>query len=401
MLDILRGKNVKKLVLIAILVLILPAFVLWGTGNLGREKDKGPSYAGIINNKRISFAEFAGSLVAIRTQIILNYFNQPKVLDALLGSKAFLGKLAWDRLLMVKAAKKAGVKIADADIVKFIRNHPIFLRNDKFNEKLYLYVLRNSMRIEPRAFEEFVRENLAIQRLNDQVTKNVTATDTEVLEAYRIDNDKFKISYILFDLTNFLDKTAIPEEQIKNYYEDHKNEFVLPGKDGTDGNGAGAIASFDDAKENIRTFLAERSAREIAIKRAGEDYTKLMDMIDKDNISFETAAAKLGLHTKESAFFAQGEYLEGIGEANAIAVAAVKLAKGDIARPIDTRKGAVIFKVVDTEKPDPEKFKKEKDAYAKRALEMKKALYLENWLRGLEIASKINIDFKEYEKYYR
>ena len=110
MLKLFRKKAVAKIVLWGILILILPAFVIWGSGSLGR-KDKGPTYVGTIAGKKVSFDDFAQSIGAARCQIILSYFNQPKVLDTLLNNKQFMGRLAWDRLIMLNQAKKAGVKI--------------------------------------------------------------------------------------------------------------------------------------------------------------------------------------------------------------------------------------------------------------------------------------------------
>ena len=75
MLKVLRNKNVAKAVLWALLILILPAFVLWGTGSLGRSDKKGPSYAGIIENNRVSFDDFAQSMKEVN-----------KVMDDLLES---------------------------------------------------------------------------------------------------------------------------------------------------------------------------------------------------------------------------------------------------------------------------------------------------------------------------
>ncbi|MBN2453169.1 MAG: SurA N-terminal domain-containing protein [Candidatus Omnitrophica bacterium] len=191
MLDILRGKNVKKLVLIGILILILPAFVLWGTGNLGGSKTKGPSSVGLIDGKKVGFDDFADSLRAARCQIIMGYYDQPKLLDSLLNSKEFLGKFAWDRLLMANEAKKAGIRITDGDVVRYIRNHPMFMRNGSFDERFYIYVLRNNMGLEPRAFEEIARQNIAIQQLNDSLTVSIAVNDEEVTKAYKTANEKF------------------------------------------------------------------------------------------------------------------------------------------------------------------------------------------------------------------
>ena len=62
MLKLLRNKNITKVVLWALLILIVPAFVLWGTGSLGGSKGKGPTYAGKIDGKKVSFEQFGNAL---------------------------------------------------------------------------------------------------------------------------------------------------------------------------------------------------------------------------------------------------------------------------------------------------------------------------------------------------
>lgn len=188
MLKLLRHKRVAKIVLWAILILILPAFVIWGTGSLGRSKEKGPTFVGLINNKKVTFDDFADSIMSMRAQILLNFFNQRQVMDALLKNSEFVGKMAWDRLIMLKEAKARHIRVTDSEVIAFIRTMPIFLRDGKFDERLYGYVLRNNLGLAPRSFEEMMRENITIQKLHELLTKDVKISDEEVLNQYKSDN---------------------------------------------------------------------------------------------------------------------------------------------------------------------------------------------------------------------
>ena len=102
MLKVFRNKNVTKVILWGILILILPAFVMWGSGSLGGSKNKGPTYAGTIDGRKVSFEKFGNSLTGVKCQVILNFYSQPKMLDELLGNKELVGKMAWDRLIMTR-----------------------------------------------------------------------------------------------------------------------------------------------------------------------------------------------------------------------------------------------------------------------------------------------------------
>ncbi len=55
MLKFLRKKNIAKVVFWFLVILILPAFVFWGTGSLTGSKDKRPKCVGTIDKKSVSF----------------------------------------------------------------------------------------------------------------------------------------------------------------------------------------------------------------------------------------------------------------------------------------------------------------------------------------------------------
>lgn len=186
-----RNKKVTKMVLWGTLILILPAFVIWGTGSMGKSKDAGPKYAGLIDGKKISFEDFADSITAARCQIFMNLFNQPAVLEPLLKNNEFLGRLGWDMLIMAREAKNRKIKVTDKEVIGFIRSHPLFNRNGKFDDRIYEYILKNNLGVYPRNFEEIVRDNLVIYKLNNIVTKDITISDEEVLGRYKSDNNVF------------------------------------------------------------------------------------------------------------------------------------------------------------------------------------------------------------------
>ncbi len=400
MLKYFRNKNITKMVLWGILILILPAFVLWGSGSIGRSKEKGPSFVGIIAKKKVSFDDFYQGMTGARTLMILNYFNQPQLLEAFIKNKPFIAKLAWDRLIMLVEAKKYKIKIPDKDVISYIKSHPLFLRNDKFDDKLYEYILRYNMGIAPRNFEEIVRGNLEIRKLNDILTKDITVNENEILKEYKSSNERFKISYILIETKDFLDHAKLNDASVKDYYEKHKDEFLLPAGKG-DKEGDLRLANFEDVKESIKSYLAEQEAKGLAYKQAEDLYGQIKELMEKDKLNFETAASKLGLKNKESPLFSKVDYLEGIGEAGLLVDAAINLKSNQISNPIVMRGGSIIFRVAESKGIDEGKFKKEKEEFAKKTLENKKMKVLDSWFQEVFLRSHLNIDLKDVEKYYR
>jgi len=399
MLKLFRKKIVSRIILWGLLILILPAFVMWGSASMSRSKDKGPNYAGIVNGHKVSFDELYNAISGVRTQIILSYFSQPKALDALLGNKPLIAKIAWDRLLLLYEAKKMWVKASDKEVIAAIKIHPLFIRNGAFDEKFYSYMLRNNIGLEARAFEEIVRDNLIIQKLSLKLTDGMKITDEDVSSEYKKEFAKLKIAYILMDLQDTLGQVKVAPEAIKDYYEKHKSELML--KSNLKGALADRPATFDESKDTIERYLREAEARKLLRAKSEEVYKKLAENTGDKPEAFESAAALWKLTLKNTDFFSRTDKLDDISDVGAIARIGSFLKESEISKPVELAKGIIIFKVVGRQASDEEAFKKEKDEYAKKVRARRVDQFMAEYLKKLEIVSKPAIKFEEIEKYYR
>lgn len=398
MLKIFRKKIVSKIILWGLLILILPAFVMWGNASISRTKEKGPRYAGFIDNKKVSFEELDGALAGVRSQIILNYFNQPKILDAFFGNNPLLAKIAWDRLIMLSEAKKLKIKITDKDVIKFIQTHPLFVRSGRFDDKFYAYILRNNIGLEPRAFEEMVRENISIQKLAAVLAGDLKVSDKEIADEYQKEYGKLKIEYLFIEQNGFLGKVKIEEADVKDFYEKNKDDLII--KSNLKGAVPDRPATFDEARETIEKRLKEAEAVKRSSKEGGDIYKEVVEEMAKKGEAFDKAALRFGYAVKETPFFSRTDTLDNLGAARIIAEAAAGLKDFEISKPVETNNGVIIFQVVERQIADEEKFKKEKEEYAKKVQEMKSNLLMEDWLKKAEERASLAIKLDEVEKYY-
>ncbi len=399
MLKIFRKKMVSKFILWGLLILILPAFVMWGGANLSRGKDKAATHVGFINNRRISFDELYQAMSGVRSQIILNYFNQPKALDALLGNRKLLAKLGWDRIIMLDEAKKSNIRVSDKEIIDYIRSHPLFVRNNVFDDKFYTYMLHNSLGLEPRNFEEAVRENIAIQKLGSVLTKDLKVSDTEVADEYKKEFEHIKIAYFIITPKSAIDRVKLDENALRDFYDKHKSELIIKS------NLKGAIpdrqATFEESKESIENHLKETEARIIISKDAEDIYKKLVARVENKGDAFGKAASSLGFEVKNSQFLSRGDNLEDIGPVSRVIDSSSNLKDFEISKPMEVKDGYIIFEIVGRQGIESEKFKEEKEEYTKKVRERRSNVIMEEWLRKLEDKTKLAINLEEIEKYYR
>ena len=399
MLKLFRKKIVMKVILWGLVIIIVPAFVMWGGASMSRSKDKGPGYVGFVNNRKVSFDELSNALSGVRSQIILNYFNQPKVLNTLLSNKPILVKLAWDRILMMEEVKKAGIKISDKEVVEALRSHPLFLRNGVFDDRFYTYMLRNNIGLEPRAFEEIERENISLQKLSVSFTKDIKLSDGDILSEYKKEFAKIKISYILLDPKDYLDKVSIDENAAKDFYDKNKGEFMVK----SDPKSAlpGRPATFEESKTDIEKYLKEVEARKMLKIRSGEIYKELLEKTGNIGETFVNAASKLGLKVKDTDFFSKKDPVEAVGDVPVIVERSYGLKDLELSKPMEISKGYIIFEVVDKKAADEEAFAKEKEEYSKKVREARSNLMMEKWLKGLEEKAKLAIKLEDADKYYQ
>jgi peptidyl-prolyl cis-trans isomerase D len=253
--------------------------------------------------------------------------------------------------------------------------------------------------LDPRAFEEIVRENILIQKLSAYVTRNLKVTDADVVTEYNKEFSKFKISYVVFDVKDHIDEAKVDEKAVSDFYEKHKNELML--KSSLKGAIPDRAATFDESRESIEKFLKEVEARKTLKDKSLDIYNKIVELMEKKNATFEKAASELKLKTSASDFFSRSDKIDDIESVPMIANEAAGLKIFEVSKPVEINKGFMIFEVVQKKEPDEEAFKKEKDEYVKKVRAKMADSLMESYLRDLESKATLAIQLDDVEKYYR
>ena len=203
----------------AVALLVIPAFVWWGAGSASKEK-RGATYAGLIFGKKVTFDEYDDSLKAGYTDALMIYGQGAQQLQ-----KSFLNQQAWDSIILLKEAKIRGIKVSDKEVINEIKQYPFFQTKGKFDDKIYGLMLKNVFHLEARNFEEQIRDTLVIAKLINSSIGKVDLRDEELKKLYAEQNEKVKISYILFEPKNFIQEVKIEDKELSAYYQEHKNDF--------------------------------------------------------------------------------------------------------------------------------------------------------------------------------
>lgn len=368
MLKKLRNKKTAKKIWIVLAAIIVPAFVLWGSGSLIRSKNE-PTYAGKIFGKNIPFTEFRDAISAVRNQAIMQFGDNYSEIEKYLN----LEQQAWDRLILLQEAKKCRIKVSDKEVIELLEKYPIFKRRGQFDNKIYTEILQYVFHTQPRLFEEQTRQNLMLAKLYDQVTKDINVSPEEIRKEYEKQNQELSVNYIAALSADFSKEITPSEEQLKDYFSKNSLQFKQP-------------VSFNmeyvrlDSPDKVNDLL-------LRLKRKND---------------FSGMTKEMGLTIKETGLFSQRDPIPGIGWSPEILNMISKLGVGEVSTPIQMDKDYLIFRLKEKKEPYIPEFKdiggKVKDEYIKAESEKLAKTKIDECLKNLQENFKENPGKADLEK---
>lgn len=223
MLEVLRKKGVNKTILWIIAIIIILSFGVFGTAY---RLDNSVNSAGTIYGHSVSIKDFQEAYLDARDQAIRIYGDE----FFKNGNRLDLEQETWDRLVLLKEAQKRDIHANDQEVVAYIATLPFFQRGGQFDQTLYEQIVQNPSIFDrpTHDFEEGVRKQLIIKKLIDAVAPEVVLSDADIKKEYQKRNEKITLQYVLFSASDYAKKAAASEDEIKNYYDQHKEQFRLP-----------------------------------------------------------------------------------------------------------------------------------------------------------------------------
>jgi peptidyl-prolyl cis-trans isomerase D len=208
-----------------------------------------------------------------RQQIQQNHYPDNPMIEGLLEQRAGQ-QLVQQKILLIEA-DKLGIRATDDDVRQYLRTGPsgqVLFPNGQFiGADVYARLIADRFNISVKDFEEQVKQDIIVRRLQALITSGVTVGDQEIRDTYRKGNIKIKFDYAVIasdelrktinpsdgELQGFFQKnaarygSAVPEErkiayfaftpnelpggapkpsqqEIKQYYDAHQSEYSVP-----------------------------------------------------------------------------------------------------------------------------------------------------------------------------
>lgn len=351
-LNVLRSRKFARRVLLAVLIIIIPAFVFWGVGSF---TDR-PEPVGRISGRTISLENFINSQQGVKIQILLNYFGDYDTMSRILRNRTLVNSMAWERLVLLSAAREEKVKVSNEDVMSFIAAHPLFQRGGSFDREVYASLLRNPMiSVGPRQFEELVRQNLEVQLYRNLLLKDISVEDKDIFEEFARTNDKVSLSYFLIEKDSFSEDITVSARDIRDMYDRNREIFFSPEK----------------IEIEYMEFPYSDLTEKAEIMRLMENaYPKL----DTAPNNFESIADELGARYGRTGFFTKDDIIPGVMFFRDLHEAAFAIEKDQISIPLfsgpEKGKAYIIRKTASME-PVPLSFEDVKEDLTSAVMEAK------------------------------
>ena len=349
------------------LVIIVMTFVVWGTQFPSQSgKAREANSAGKLFGKFVSQDEFRQAYYSTYMSAVLAVGRS---FDITARLDQELRKAAWRRLASLIRAKELGFQSSNEEVMATIQSHPGFSVDGKFSPAYYNAFVQNvlgRMGFNELQFEEHVREEITLQKLQQMVQQGVLVSPYEITRTFRSLTDAFdveyvkltrgdveksvkvsredaqaffladpaaftipekvRVAYIRVPAADYLGDVTITEDDQLEYYDQHIDEFtvtntvpVSPG-DITDTN-ASVMAQTTNKVETlgfdlVKTNIQERLTHERAINLASEKATDFVVLLAPDREgnapSFDESAAKAGLDVIKPEPFALDDTLPDV-----------------------------------------------------------------------------------------
>ncbi len=315
-----------------IVIVIAAVFILsMAIGGISSIFIKKP-FVGIIAGEKIypnDFSEYLQNAYANYAQQ-----NPDKEIDEQTAKQ--LNEQTWNQLvqqvLFDKAIKKRHIKITEDNVIEELKNPPEdvtaipqFQTDGKFDYAKYETLLMENPEF-ANWLESRIRETLPYQKLYDDVKSEVIVTIEEVEQQYIDDNNLADADVIFFNSSK-IEEVEVTDEDLQQYYEDNKEDYK---KD--------PARKLKYAAINLEPSEADKK---IVKTKADSIYNLAVNDGNFAELAKKYSEGPSAPKGGDLGYFTKGRMVPAFEEA------ALKLKKGEISKPVETRFGWHIIKLYD------------------------------------------------------
>ncbi len=208
---------------ITIVILIGLPFALWGIQSYF--DDAGPRYAAKVNGSEITASEFERSVSRERQSMLRQYGGKLPIGEKTLRERTLTQMI--NQRLLEEVTYENGYRISDAVLSARIKQ--LFTVDGVFDrERFEAGIASIGMNIP--MYEHSLRNELRLQQMQSALANTTFVTNDAVKKLAALTEQTRDISVLTFNVDYFSTATKPTAEEIKQYYENNLQRFMVPEK---------------------------------------------------------------------------------------------------------------------------------------------------------------------------
>jgi len=209
----------------ALLALITIPFALFGIDSYLSSAGSNVAVAKVAGNS-ISIQEYDNALKNTRNRLQSEGKFDQAQLDSPEVKSLVLNQLI-NKQLINDEIRHANFAISDVQLATYITGMPEFQRDGNFSQELYDQTLTQNQ-LTPTRFEAGMRADMLTQQALDGIGKLAFATESATQQAIQLSNQQRVVSVAEIKTKDFVDQVKVTPDQVKAYYDMHKNKLLVP-----------------------------------------------------------------------------------------------------------------------------------------------------------------------------
>ena len=244
-----------------ILALITVPFALFGIDSYLNQAGGNVAVAK-VNGDKISIQEYGNAIENVRNRMQAEGKVDRALLDSPQLKQSVLDGLITRRLVNAEI-RKSNFKISDEQLSQHILGMPEFQENGKFSEDIYQKTLAQN-KLTATRFESDRRNELLTQQARDGLAMLVSVPKSVAEQTLQFAYQQRDVSLAEIKTAQFVSQVKVTPEQVKAYYEAHKDKFKVPEQVKLEFallSAAGLVAQMKVTDAEVKQFYDENSAK--------------------------------------------------------------------------------------------------------------------------------------------
>lgn len=346
------GEHIRGWLAGIVIAVIAVAFVAWGLQYYIERNHAEGAVIAVVNGEDIPQSLFQQHYIQAQRQQEQNLGRGLSSAEMMALQQMTLNQMIRN-VIIQQAVKKQGFYIGLDQIEQYIEQMPQFQNNGTFDPNRLSAMVENNGYTSTEQFFTFFRDEQLIQQMINGVSGSSFVTPSEVQAVYGLWQQHRDFSFALLPIAKLAAAVPVTVQQIQDYYQSNKNQFMTPAKvqlqyillsrDALMKNvtvSDADVRSYYDANKN--NFMVPASWKIARITTPNQKQMSLILEALKSGKSFSEIMSK---PRKEWQTVTQT--ISAVDVAPALADILSKLKAGQVSKPLPTPGGVTIFEMVE------------------------------------------------------